>query len=108
MPNDHETQGGTEEQSSHEAGLTVANELIGFANAKLEQGVDPVIVADGMRHAAANFTAFAALHAGEEFLSPDQVAQEFHSMLAYYAERHTGEQPPMTGLEKLVETVKNE
>ncbi len=105
MPNEQDA---NNEQSTHEQGLDIANELIGFANHKLEQGLSPVLIADGMRHAAANFTAFAALHAGEEYLSPDQIAQEFHSMLAYYADRHDVDHEPMTGLEKLVETVKNE
>ncbi|MBT6110047.1 MAG: DUF3144 domain-containing protein [Rhodospirillales bacterium] len=112
MPHDHDephtTPDTAGEESNHEMGLGIANELIGFANSKLEQGIDPVAVADGMCHAAANFTAFAAIHAGEGFLTPEQVAQEFNGMLSYYAERHNVEQKPMTGLEKLVETVKNE
>ena len=113
MPHDHDTPkiaapSAPDGESGHELGLDIANELIGYANNKLEQGGDPVVIADGLRHAAANFTAFAAVHAGDAFLSPEQVAQEFQSMLAYYAERHNVEQKPMTGLEKLVETVKNE
>lgn len=116
MPHDHDKpdtmpsaiSDTTGTESNHEMGLGIANELIQFANSKLEQGTDPVAVADGMRHAAANFTAFAAIHAGEDFLTPEQVAQEFNGMLSYYAERHGVEHKPMTGLEKLVETVKNE
>ena len=108
MPNDHDPTVNSGELSNHELGLEIANELIGFANDKLGQGMEPGIVADGLRHAAANFTAFANAHGDESYLSADQVAQEFHNMLAYYADRHNAEQKPMTGLEKLVETVKNE
>lgn len=105
MPHDHDAH---DQQSAHEQGLEIANELIGFANHKLEQGATPKVIADGLRHAAANFTAFTAVHTGDGYLSPDQLTQEFQNMLAYYADRHKIEHKPMTGLEKLVETVKNE
>ena len=49
-----------EEGSGQGAPSTViANELIEFANNKLEAGVDAAVIAAAMRHAAANFTAFA-------------------------------------------------
>ena len=39
----------------------IANEVIKFANDRQEAGVDALIIAAALRHAAANFTAFAFL-----------------------------------------------
>ena len=113
MPHDHDHnpsdahhhQNGT---SEHEHELVVANELIGYANSKLSEGMNPVTVAAGMRHAAANFTAFASVHAEAEGLNVEGMTAEFRGMLEYYGERHEATVQPKTGLEKLVEAVKNE
>ena len=50
-----------EEESSgqEEVSIGIANELVDFANNKLDTGILPMVIASALRHAAANFTAFA-------------------------------------------------
>ena len=49
----------SEEEDRHTLSIQLANQIINTANNRLQEGMDPVDVAAGMRHAAANFTAFA-------------------------------------------------
>ena len=96
-----------EEGSGQVAPSTViANELIEFANNKLEAGVDAAVIAAAMRHAAANFTAF-ALHATEAPLNTEDIVEEFVGWLHYYDDRLRSGAPPMTPLEKLEKSWKD-
>ena len=96
------------------ASTVIANELIESANNKLEAGVDAAVIAAAMRHAAANFTAF-ALHATEASLNTENIVEEFAGWLHYYDDRlRSGTRPmaplekPMTPLEKLIKQVEDE
>ncbi len=92
----------------HELSVHMANELITLANDKLEAGIHPLEIAAGMRHAAANFTAFAFAHGTDDSLIKEEIINDFQQMLEYYDEQHRGAQPLVTGLEQLVEQVKSE
>jgi len=106
--------------SSESPSVQFANELIGIANSALEQGGGVDDISAGMRHAAANFSAFACVHMAhsgqtEEGPSPEKMPEhmieEFARMLAYYLDIHTPQpQPedPAGGLKDLIEQVKNE
>ena len=97
-----------EEGSGQDSASTViANEIIEFANDKLEAGVDATVIAAGMRHAAANFTAF-ALDATEAPLNTENIVEEFVGWLHYYDDRLRSGARPMTPLEKLVKQVEDE
>jgi hypothetical protein len=85
----------------------IANELIGFANDTLETGVDAVVIAEALRHAAANFTAF-AFRATEEPLDTDGITEEFVRFLTYYDGHHRSAVRPMTSLERLIKQVEDE
>ena len=89
------------------ASTVIANELIEFANNKLEASVDSAVIAAAMRHAAANFTAF-ALHATEAPLNTEDIVEEFVGWLHYYDDRLRSGARPMTPLEKLVKQVEDE
>ena len=89
------------------ASTVIANELIEFANNKQEAGVDAVVIAAALRHAAANFTAF-ALHATEAPLNTEDIVEEFVGWLHYYDDRLRSGARPMTPLEKLVKQAKGE
>ena len=98
------------------ASTVIANELIEFANNKLEAGVDAAVIAAAMRHAGANFTAF-ALHATEAPLNTEDIVEEFVGWLHYYDDRLRSGAPPrqpqqqqrhLTPLEKLVKGVYDE
>ncbi len=87
--------------------LDIANELVEFANNKLDTGIDPVVIAAAFRHAGANFTAF-AYHSTDDPLDTESIMEEFLRLLEFYDSRHRGEARPMTALERLVEQVKND
>ncbi len=91
----------------NEVSLRIANELVEFANNKLDAGIDPVVIAAAYRHAAANFTAF-AYHGTDGPLDTESIMEEFLRLLEFYDSRHRGEARPMTALERLVEQVKSD
>ncbi len=91
----------------NEVSLRMANELVEFANNKMDAGIHPVVIASAFRHAAANFTAF-AFHGTGEPLDTESIMEEFLRLLEFYDSRHRGEARPMTALERLVEQVKND
>lgn len=97
-----------EDGSGQETDSTdIANELIEFANSKLETGVDAVTIAAALRHAAANFTAF-AFRATEGPLDAEEITDEFARFLHYYDSHHRSGVRQKTPLERLVEQVENE
>ena len=90
--------------------VQIANQFINVANARLEDGVDPLQVALGLRHAAANFSAFVT-DLGEDEGEFNEIVEGFAQMLEYYIKRKrpgdaggTGS----TGLNQLIEQAKNE
>ena len=97
--------GGGEVEDVH---LKMANELIHFANAKLEAGISPLEIAAALRNAAANFTAFARARLGAEELTMQTLLEEFAQWLAYYDDHHQQRTQRMTLLERLAEDAKKE
>jgi hypothetical protein len=89
-------------------GVQIANQFVNAANARLEQGLSPDIVAQAMRHAAANFSAFVASHGGEPEALTAAFADEFRETLAYYLPIHGEHRRPRTGLESVIDAVKKE
>ncbi|MSO93664.1 MAG: hypothetical protein EXQ86_09740 [Rhodospirillales bacterium] len=87
--------------------VQVANQFINTANEKLTLGLRPEVVAEGLRNAAANFTAFAGAHR-QGSVDIEGVVREFRHMLEYYADLHGAAARPATGLERLIEQVKKE
>ena len=92
----------------NEATLGMANELVKIANDKLATGMHPLDIASAIRHAAANFTAFAYAHGTDDALDTESVMEEFRQLLDNYDKRHRDKARPLTDLERLVEQVKNE
>ncbi len=100
----------TDEGSSdeNEANLRMANEFVDVANNQLATGIHPVVIASAMRHAAANFTAFAYAHGTDDALVAESIMEVFLQLLENYDKRNRGEARPATALERLVELVKKE
>ena len=96
-----------EEERRGQEEVGIANELIEFANNKLGAGVNPMVVASALRHAAANFTAFAC-RATDDPLDTESIMEDFLRSLQFYDSHHRGEARPMTGLERLVKQVEEE
>ena len=100
----------TEEERSggSEPHLRIANEFVEFANNMLDTETHPADIASGFRHAAANFTAFAHAQGIGDRLPIEDIVEEFVRLLESYDAHHRTKAPEMTGLERLVEQVKNE
>ncbi len=96
-----------ERSDQEEVSRGIANELVEFANNKLEAGIHPRVIASALRHAAANFTAF-AFRATDEPLDTEGIMENFLRFLQFYDSHHRGEARPITGLEKLVKQVERE
>lgn len=94
-------------QDAETLSVQVANQLINVANKRLEDGLPPEVVAAGMRHAAANFSAFVAAHAGDETASAETFAEEFVQMFEYYLERHRPQDAAGRGLTSLIDQAKD-
>ena len=95
-------------RDDNEANLRMANEFVEIANDKLATGIHPLDIASAIRHAAANFTAFAYAHGTDNALDTESVMEEFRQLLDNYDKRHRDKARPLTDLERLVEQVKNE
>ncbi|MAF94966.1 MAG: hypothetical protein CMM60_04350 [Rhodospirillaceae bacterium] len=87
--------------------VRIANQIIDVANARLQDGAHPEEVVQGLRHAAANFSAFVESHRQGKDADPGQVIEEFARLLEYYLGRHNPD-APAEGLEKLIEQAKSE
>ncbi len=99
------------DEDDHTLSVQIANQIINVANSRLESGLPPEVIAAGMRHAAANFSAFVAQHMDPEALTDGRLIEEFDHMLGYYAQVHGGQgqaQQSPTGLHDLVNQVKDE
>ena len=97
------------EEDRHTLSIQIANQVINIANTRLEEGLDPVDISAGIRHAAANFSAFAVANSDKpEDVDPTFFAEEFLQMYAYYLEKHSETVKPKSGLEALISQVKDE
>ena len=97
------------EEDRHTLSIQIANQVINIANTRLEEGLDPVDISAGMRHAAANFSAFAVANSERpEDVDPSFFAEEFIQMYTYYLEKHSEAVKPKSGLDALINQVKDE
>jgi hypothetical protein len=95
----------TDKTEDNTLSVQIANQIINVANSRLEDGADPEDVATGMRHAAANFSAFTASHGD---IDPNILIGEFAEMLGYYMERHSPQESAPSGFLQLIDQAKNE
>jgi len=87
--------------------IQIANQIINVANARLKDGIAADEIAAGLRHAAANFSAYAA-SVSEDRHDPNALVEEFVRFLEFYLTRHESQQTPGTGLHQLIKQVKEE
>lgn len=99
----------SDEEDRHTLSIQLANQIINLANNRLQDGLSAVEIASGMRHAAANFTAFTVANAvGGEDIDPEMFADEFLQVYDYYLKRHRQSAQPRNGLEALIKQVRDE
>lgn len=92
------------------AGIQLANEIIDMANTRLAGGADADDLASGLRHAAANFSAFAFFRSEAQPKDPNPTIDAFVSFFEHYLDVHKPQQQAAPGqnLKSLVEQAKNE
>jgi len=99
----------SEEEDRQTLSIQLANQIINTANNRLQEGMDAVDIAAGIRHAAANFTAFAVANSEHpDEVDPAYFAEEFIQIYTYYLEKHTAPVQVQSGLEALINQVKDE
>lgn len=99
----------SDQEDRHTLSIQIANQIINMANNRLQEGVDAIDIAAGMRHAAANFSAFAVANADKpDEIDPTFFAEEFMQIYAYYLEKHAAPKQTVSGLEALIKQVRDE
>ena len=88
--------------------VQIANQIINIANDRHKDGSSVDEIAAGLRHAAANFSAFAYFRSEKKGLYSNAIADEFVNLLTQYLERHRPTEQPAQGLYQLIEQAKNE
>ena len=90
--------------------IQLANQIINVANNHLEDGMRPDAIAAGLRHAAANFSAFAHHRTDGNDEQLQAIVEDFLQMFEYYLQRHApaSTEQPGGGLNSLIEQAKSE
>jgi len=91
--------------------IQLANQIINIANTRLEEGMPVDVVAAGLRHAAANFSAFAHYRGGGDEQQLPAIVEDFLQMFEYYLQRHAPAETaaePGGGLQDLIDQAKRE
>jgi len=92
----------------HESpGVAFANKIIDLANTEMQKGTMPAEIANGIRQAAANFSAFAFFHQ-EPPRDPNPVVEEFVSLFEHYLNQHKPPEDAGQGLSGLIDQAKGE
>lgn len=101
--------------------IQIANQMINIVNTRMQEGAPVDELAQGLRHAAANFSAFAETQRPGG-VDHGRAVEEFIRLLEYYLSRHAPpehehgpdcehgepEEGPAAGLKNLIKQVKNE
>ena len=67
----------TSDNTQETLSVQIANQIINIANDRHEDGLPVDEIAAGLRHAAANFSAFAYFRSENKGLDPNAIADEF-------------------------------
>ena len=98
----------TSDNTQETLSVQIANQIINIANDRHEDGLPVDEIAAGLRHAAANYSAFAYFQSENKALDPNAIANEFIEFLTHYLDLHKPEEKPRHGLYDLIEQAKNE
>lgn len=96
------------ETQSDSVGVQIANQIIDLANTRLEAGDSADEVASGLRHAAANFSAYAFFRSEKLPKDPNDTVDAFVSFFEHYLGIHKPKTAPGHGLSQLIEQAKKE
>ena len=88
--------------------MAFANEIINMANAGLQEGKDVEELAQGIRHAAANFSAFAFFRSKQPATDPNELIEDFVKFFEYYLNQHAPKEDANKGLVDTIAKAKDE
>ena len=89
-------------------GVQLANQIIDLANTHLANGHPVEEIASGLRHAAANFSAYAFFRSEQLPKDPNDTVDAFVSFFEHYLSVHKPKEAPGQGLAQLIERAKGE
>ena len=88
--------------------MVFANKIINLANDHLGQGQGVEDLAQGIRHAAANFSAYSFFLATQKSKDPNDVVEDFVRFFEYYLSAHAPKREASSGLAETISQAKNE
>ena len=88
--------------------MSIANQIINLANSNLENDLPAEDIAEGLRHAAANFSAYAFFRSEKLPKDPNHIVENFVSMFEYYLETHKPAETAGDGLAQTIARAKDE
>jgi hypothetical protein len=88
--------------------VSISNQIIKLANNALGDGNAVEEVAENLRHAAANFSAYAFIRSEESPKDPNQTVDSFIALFEYYLDAHTPKDSNPQGLMQTIAQAKNE
>ena len=88
--------------------MVFANKIISLANDELQQGQNVEDLAQGIRHAAANFSAYAFFLTAQNSSDPNDVVEDFVRFFEYYLSAHSPHKEASSGLADTIAQAKDE
>jgi hypothetical protein len=88
--------------------VSLANYIINLANEAMGDGHAAEEVAESLRHAAANFSAYAFFRSEQSPKDPNHTVENFISLFEYYLDAHKPEGTSAQGLMQTIAQAKDE
>tara|TARA_B100000902_G_C26863810_1_gene694295 strand:- start:154 stop:465 length:312 start_codon:yes stop_codon:yes gene_type:complete len=98
----------TTENEQPSPSMIFANKIINLANDHLKEGQGVENIAQGIRHAAANFSAYAFFLTTQDSKDPNDVVEDFVRFFEYYLSAHAPQQEASSGLADTIAQAKDE
>ena len=98
----------TTEDNQQSPSMIFANQMINMANSGLEEGLAVEDVAEGLRHAAANFSAYSFFRSEQMPKDPNHTVENFISFFEYYLSVHKPKETAANGLAQTIAQAKDE
>ncbi len=93
---------------SEDEQVSLANHIINLANAAMEDGHGADDIAESIRHAAANFSAYAFFRSEQLPKDPNQTVESFIALFEHYLDAHRPEDTSGQGLMQTIAQAKSE
>ena len=96
------------ETTNETPSIQIANQIINVANTRMKEGMLPDDIAQGLRHAAANFSAYAFFLTAKDTNDPNYVVEDFVKFFEYYLSAHAPKQKTSSALADTIAQAKDE